>query len=280
MDKNCSDREKAWELRFTSYLKEHERSAESLRTLEEEGIPHNWLLDVLQIYADPNRRADDQARYRTAALATKRAIDKLMKALNKASESVKAFQASCDPSLLGDRLAIRDQLQSLKETLASGIEHLNEVSIENAKLASSKGEGISEEWLVHLVDGIEAATGTPHWSDVAYLIEAAYTAHNRRINADRDLVRKRFNRFCENFPRIREINQLSLLEWTGNLGLSRHVTRDLSKPWFVDFLRPWRNTTKPKKKRYGKIHKGDRKSPSTMTEFTALGVNLHPKKTG
>jgi hypothetical protein len=267
-----------WGRKFASYLKQHERTTEALRSLEQEGIPRNWLLEILHDYADPKRKGDGQNPHRTVALSTKRGIDKLLKVLGNTSKSLKAFQGDQNISPWA-KAAHVDQFRNLEEKVTQCMRSLRGVRIENAKLATRKGEGVSQELLVILVDAIEGVTGTPRWGDVAYLIEAAYAGHDRTLEADRDLVRKKFKRFCANFPRLREEILLTRSDWASRFGLSSQG-QDPSKDWIEYFmdLRPWRNGARTKKTRYGKIHVNKKGGPTSMTEYSTPGVKLYSGK--
>jgi hypothetical protein len=65
---------------------------------------------------------------------------------------------------------------------------------------SAKGKLRNEEVIVSLCLEVRAITGKPHWTDIAYLLEAAWKARQKRQMWDQDRLRKVFNRYRESYP--------------------------------------------------------------------------------
>jgi hypothetical protein len=263
----------AWEQKFLFYIEHHPRAPESLRTLEAEGIPKGWLLELLHDYADPRRRQTEQSCQRKAARENLRAIGRATKILDKCTKDVSAFESNSDiPDWV--RFHRSDQRKALQGSLACYADSLREIREENSKLASNKGEGVCEDLLVCLVEAVTAATGEPHWSDLANLVEAAYYGHGRKLQgetADRDMVRKRYKRFLANFPRLYEDIYRDPNSWVRSFGLP--PVYGMPKPredwWECWNHRQIREKSKPsKKRRYGKIHKRKKNRPTSITEYS------------
>jgi hypothetical protein len=193
----------AWEARFNEYLRSNRRAHDSLLSLASEGLLQDWLLEILYDYADPGLRKQKQLHHRKTALTALKELDRTLKVLGKASEVLESFSRN---SSVPDW--VRDNHFNLRRKLSADLngyrEALVEIREELAKFVSEKGEGVSEEYLSGLVEAVISVTGQPHWGDLAYLIEGAYFGHNRRLHADHDTIRKRYNRFVRNFPRIHE----------------------------------------------------------------------------
>jgi hypothetical protein len=66
---------------------------------------------------------------------------------------------------------------------------------------SAKGKLRNEEVIVSLCLEVQALTGKPHWTDIAYLLEAAWRTRGRREVWNEDRLRKLFNRYRESYPR-------------------------------------------------------------------------------
>ena len=223
-----------WGRKFSAHLRENPKAASSLRSLEKAGIPRAWLLEMLFEYAAPKRRQSEQQLSREVALRSIRKIDAVLRVLGKAAAELDNFSKETNiPCWVKDPK--EGQHRKLRERLAIYSVSLQEVRLENTKLASNKGELVSEELLAVMVIAIEALTDRPHWSDLAYLIEAAHAAHDRWLQVDTDYVRKRFKRFNTNFPR----RCLAWYEcnWRGYFGVDRAPTF-LSSPLFRNSL-PW-----------------------------------------
>jgi hypothetical protein len=247
----------AWESRFNEYLRSHSLALESFRSLIDAGIPQDWLIQILHAYADPLVRENAQSLHRQTALPSIKEVDHTLKALGKASDALK--------SLAGNNSVpawTRDHHFNLRSSLAQHLcayeEALREVRQELVRLASEKGEGASEELLAGMVEALTDITGQPNWGDLAYLIEAAYFGHDRKFEADRDTIRKRYGRFVRNFPRLHE--SWVGLDWKCFFGIEEkaEVRTELTPHEQMDhFMRrfidegPGRRSTKP---RHAKIH--------------------------
>jgi hypothetical protein len=229
-----------------------------LISLSEAGIPQSWLLGVLHDYADPGLRQEAHLRHRAVALPSVKAIDRTLKILNKASTALESF-AKIDGVPEWVRYHRADLRLRLFEILKSYRHAMDDVRAELAGLASAKGEGASEELLAGLVEAVTGVTGTPHWGDLAYLVEATYFAHNRRFHADRDTIRKKYNRFVENFPRIQE--SWAGLDWKQFFDLGEHIEQPSSRDpqaQMDHLIRRFGNRStnhKIRPARYRKIHK-------------------------
>jgi hypothetical protein len=57
-----------------------------------------------------------------------------------------------------------------------------------------------EEVIVSFCLEVRAITGKPHWTDIAYLLEAAWKTRQKRQMWDKDRLRKVFNRYRESYP--------------------------------------------------------------------------------
>jgi hypothetical protein len=66
--------------------------------------------------------------------------------------------------------------------------------------SSAKGKLRYEEVIVSLCLEVRAITGKPHWTDIAYLLEAAWKTRQKRQMWDKDRLRKVFNRYRESYP--------------------------------------------------------------------------------
>jgi hypothetical protein len=244
-----------WDQRFNDYLRTHNRAQDSFRYLVDAGVPESWLLVMLHSYADPGLRQEAQLRYRKIALTSLKELGRTMKAVGKAMDALEQLVTNEE---LPDW--VRDNHFNLRRSLVAQLETyevaMGDVRRELAKLASEKGEGVSEELLGGLVEAVLDVTGQPQWGHLAYLVEAAYYGHNRRLEADRDLVRKRYDRFVGNFPRVHE-------EWTGKdwrcfFGLKPHTLSpgnpsNRLEAFLKRFERKSAKNT-PIKRLYGKIH--------------------------
>jgi len=261
-----------WEQKFLLYIEHHPRAPESLRTLEAEGIPRSWLLEMLHDYADPGRRQREQSAQRQVARENLRVIDRVLRVMDNGGKELSAFDANPEvPEWV--KLHRSDQRKTLKGILASYAESLWEVRRENSSLASNKGEGVCEDLLVWLVDAVTAVTGEPHWSDLANLVEAAYYAHGRKLQgetADRDMVRKRYKRFLANFPRLYDGGYRSPNELACSFGLSPVIgVRKPGEEWWECWThrRTREKGKESKKTRYGKIHKHNKNRPSPILVY-------------
>jgi hypothetical protein len=263
----------AWEQKFLSYIEHHPRAPESLRALEEKGIPKSWLLEVLHDYADPSRRQRQQNYQRTVARENLRAIVRLIKILDRCTKEIVVFEG--DPALPDWVKSHRtNHRRGLRAIIATYADSLREMRRENSALASNKGEGVCEDLLVWLVEAVTAVTGEPRWSDLANLVEAAYYAHGRKLQgetADRDMVRKRYKRFLANFPRLYENIYRDPNDWASSFGLP--PVYGVPKPgedwWECWTHRRIREKSKgSKKSRYGKIHKHKKNRPTPITEHS------------
>jgi len=247
-----------WEARFNQYLRSNSRALDSLRALVDAGIPESWLLQILHGYGDPDLRQREQSSQRQSALSSLKEVNRVIKSLEKTSDALESFTDNS-----GVRDWVKDNHLNLRRDLSARLktylDAMTEMRDELAKLASGKGEGVSEAWLVALVEAAIDITGQPHWGDLAYMIEATYYAHHLRGEVDRDTVRKRYDRFVKNFPRIYE--SWSGLDWKTYFGVEVKIEsatstnpQDAMDRFIKRFSPETRKqlTTKP---RYGKIHR-------------------------
>lgn len=247
-----------WEARFNEYLQSNSRAFDSLRALIVAGISECWLLQILHGYGDPGLRQREQSSQRQKALFSLKEVDRVIKSLEKASAALRSF---------ADNESIRDWVRDndlnvrrdLSAHLKTYLDAMTEMRDELAKLASGKGEGVSEAWLVALVEATIDITGQPHWGDLAYMIEATYFAHHLRGEVDRDTVRKRYDRFVKNFPRIYE--SWSGLDWKTYFGVEVKIEPSSSAnpqdamDRFIKRFSPEARKQLTTKPRYGKIHR-------------------------
>jgi hypothetical protein len=181
-----------WEKRFNEYLQSNNRALDAFRSWIDAGIPQDWLLEMLHGYADPSVRQRQQLRYRTMALASLKEIDRVLKAVSKTSDALEQFAGNEEmPDWIRDNHFNRRR--NLSTLLTEYHAAMEEVRDEVAQFASEKGEGVGEELLVGLVEAVTDVTGQPNWGDLAYLVEGAYFAHDRRFEGDRDKIRKRYS---------------------------------------------------------------------------------------
>ena len=247
-----------WERRFNEYLRSNNRALDSFRSWVDAGIPQDWLLQMLHQYTSNDVRRQQQLHYRTMALLSLEEIDRVLKAMNKASDALEHFNGNEGiPDWIKDNhFNLRRNLSTL---LAKSHGAMEELRRELAKFASEKGEGVGEELLVGLVEAVRDVTGQPNWGDLAYLVEGAYFAHKRdRSEVDREKIRKRYVRFVKNFPRIYE--SWMYLDWKCFFGLEQktEALSDLSPQGamgrFMQRFGDKEEKTRSTKPRYGKIH--------------------------
>jgi hypothetical protein len=252
------DQNPGWESRFNEYLRSNNRAHDSMRSLVEEGIPQDWLLHVLHDYADPGLRERKQLQHRKTALTSVKGVDRALKMLSGASDALNSLACSdAVPNWVKDfHFNLR---RSLFTHLDSYETAMSEVREELAKLASKKGEGVSEEFLAGLVEAVNSVTGQPHWGDLAYPVEGAYFAHSRRLHADRDTIRKRYQRFVKNFPRVHE--SWVGLDWKTYFGIGGIIEATTSTDprdvmdHFIKRFSPKSRKRRSTTPRYGKIHR-------------------------
>lgn len=248
----------AWEGRFNEYLRSNSRALDSLRALVDAGVSESWLLQMLYDYGDEGLWKRERFRQRTNALASLKEINGALTALNKASEALERLSGN-------DSVPdwVRDHYFNLRRDLATQLKAyrgaMGEVKNEVTKLASAKGGGITEQLLAGLVEAVIHVTGQPHWGDLAYLIEASYFAHHRKGEADRDKIRKRYDRFVKNFPRVHE-TWLDK-DWKCFFGLDPQIAGPMSAnpqeamDQFIKRFSPKTRRQLSTKPRYGKIHR-------------------------
>lgn len=257
MDLITFEADAGWAKRFNEYLRSNNRALDAFRSWVDAGIPQDWLLEMLHRYADHAVRQGHQLRYRTMAISSLKEIDAVLKAVDKTSNALEQFahNEEMPPWIKDNHFNLRLNLSRQLDEYRSAME---EVRDEVAKFASQKGEGVSEEVLVGLVEAVTNVTGQPNWGDLAYLVEAAYFGHNSEIEGDREKIRKRYVRFVKNFPRIYE--NWMYLDWKCFFGLEQKAEAPSDLPpqdAMARFMRRFGGKptkTKSTKPRYGKIH--------------------------
>jgi hypothetical protein len=162
-----------WPKRFLGILREHLAVRQSMDNLEAEGIKRPVLMSLLHSYSDPESvRAQRSFRRRageTAKLLTR-------------TETLMTKSANRLEGVIEDiHMGLPSSVQSYNESstlrsLRAAIGETSRLRKHFKRTSSKKGKSRDEELLVRLCLSVEGVTGRRHWEDLAYLLDAAFSA--------------------------------------------------------------------------------------------------------
>jgi hypothetical protein len=173
-----------WAKRFDECLRESPSAQKSLHILLSHGVNRHVLLDFLQWYTRTNLQP-----LRTWAGAMARELSKVQllsrRLADRLEKGLPAFEMGGLTAWQSSRETVA--IESLRHTA----EYAEDLGKHYKEISNLKGKARNEEILVHLSLTVEAQTGTPHWSDLAYLLEVAFAIRgDDRELWDQDRVRK------------------------------------------------------------------------------------------
>ncbi len=194
---------KPWAKSFFEHLNESQPAKCAYERLEP-ACGRATLLSYLYVYTSPTA-GKTRAYFKAEAGRKKQALARLSKLVTRTSREADKLVSADD----GLHAEIGDSLQAgLRETLSMYQGRLAALQRVYKKRASLKGQNRDEQYLIILWLRIKHRTGSPHYGDLAYILEAAYAGHGREVYLDADAVRKIIKRYktfhAEQYRRFEE----------------------------------------------------------------------------
>ena len=186
-----------WPGTFAKVAKQHPAAKESIALLKAEGLDADVLIGMLY-YCTNTRSVQSLRRIRKWAGGMAQLMAETEESLKGTADQLeKNFEdfwlAAPTPWQVYSEPRMIAKLRSVASELPALYEHYKQLS-------SQRGESRDEEGLVRLCLYVEASTGRPHWSDIAYLLEVAYLAHRVREEWNEGKLRKIVLRYERTYP--------------------------------------------------------------------------------
>jgi hypothetical protein len=180
-----------WSKRFVSELQG--THADSLRILEKRGVHKALLLHYLFHYSE-RTSLDEERAVRSGAALMREELGKTRKSMSELADRLQPVRATV--SMAG----FSPHELPTPEGLRSAVSKICDVEQFHKRMASRRGKGRRDDFLVwaHLV--IKVHTGDPHWDDLANLLETAFGMSGRGQVWDKDTVRRIVERYEKSRP--------------------------------------------------------------------------------
>ena len=188
-----------WPKKFMTVLSQHPSALESLDNLEAEGMKRHVVISLLGSYSHPESvtslRAFRKRAGETAKLLT-RTETLMTKSANRLESVIEDIYEGLPSSLQS-----YNEVSTLR-SLRAAIGETSRLRQHFRQTSSKKGKSRDEELLVRLCLSVEGVTGRRHWEDLAYLLDAAFSAHGEHEDWDEDRLRKIIKRFQKSNPKV------------------------------------------------------------------------------
>jgi hypothetical protein len=187
---------KEWIPRFFEVVQRDSYARDALDFLVTGGMDREHVASVLFWYTHPVSTYD-QSRMSTQA----KQLVPMLEANQKHSwECLLALAQDDEDRVTAPSAWPVAQIDEVAEAMENAWALTADLAHRLRPFCSAKGQLRNEEVIVTLCLEVLAVTGKPRWTDIAYLLEAAWKTRQKRQMWDQDRLRKLFNRYRESYP--------------------------------------------------------------------------------